>query len=75
MTSDKAATMQAAAEGLVMAFNGAWDEKVLEAAMASRAPECIHAMLPKSLGLLPQNNDEWATHFRSLIGMITESKV
>lgn len=67
--------MRATAEKLVQAFNGTWDEQVLEAAMVARAPECVHYMLPRSLGFPAQNNEQWTAHFRSIIGTITDSKV
>ncbi|KAK5175761.1 uncharacterized protein LTR77_000901 [Saxophila tyrrhenica] len=73
MASEKATTMRTAAEALVMSFNGDWSEKTLEAAMAARAPECMHAMLPKSLNLPPKSNDDWTAHFKHMVGKIGDA--
>lgn len=72
-SSDQLATnMRATTEAFVHAFDGQW---TVEAAMAPRAPECEHTILPSSLGMPRRNNDEWAANFSRIAGLVREAKV
>lgn len=72
MSSDLAANMRAATEELVMGFDGKWEtEKV----MAPRAEDCIHEILPASLGIPTKSNAEWAKRFDGIKHLILEAKV
>lgn len=75
MASNIAQNMRQKAENLVMAFHGPWTQETSDAALADRAPECMHAMLPKSLGLAPKTNEDWVNHFKNVIGVVTNCNV
>lgn len=72
MSSELSANMRATTEALVMAFDGPWS---LEAALAPRAPECEHTILPSSLGTPKRNNAEWATYFKRIEAIGINGKV
>lgn len=75
MARDLAGNMRATTEALIMAFDLPWSEGALEAALAPRAPECEHVMLPSSLKIPKKTNDEWAAYFEHVKGLVTEAKV
>ena len=66
------ANMRATTEAFLGAFDGTWN---LEAALAPGAPECVDVHLPSSLAIPDKNNDEWATLFKSTVGLIKHAKV
>ena len=72
MSSDLLANMRATTESLVMAFDGPWS---LEAALAPRAPECEHTVLPSSLGIPKRNNGEWTAYFKQIEAIGIDGKV
>ena len=72
MSSDIAANMRAATERLVMSFNGQWKT---EEAIAPRAENCMHEILPASLGIPKKNNADWATRLDGIKHLILEAKV
>ena len=72
MSSDLSANMRATAEAFVMSFDGRWST---EAAMAHRAPECEHTMLPSSLGSPKRSNAEWAANFKQIEAVGIDAKV
>lgn len=53
-------------------WSGTWS---LEKAMAPRAPDCIHTLLPTSQGVPKRNNEEWAAYFKNVEGLIWDAKV
>lgn len=75
MAPDLVTNMRATTEALVMAFDRPWAEGAREAAVAPRAPECEHFMLPSSLGSAAKNNDEWAAYFKHVENRVLEAKV
>lgn len=52
-----------------------YDEYTVEGVMRARAPECTHAILPKSLGRETKNNKEYAEFFQGLTPIMKKFKV
>nr|POF16684.1 hypothetical protein CFP56_71325 [Quercus suber] len=69
-SADVAKNMRSGTEALVMAFDGTW---TLDAAMAPRAPECLHIIIPSSMKLDPKTNDEWASSFKNVEKIVCRS--
>ena len=55
---------------------GVWSGKwTLEKTLVHRAPDCIHTMLPTSLGVPKRDNEEWAAYFTRIEGLIWDAEV
>ena len=72
MTSNLEANMRETTEAFAYSFDGSWQPG---ATLQYRAPECMHTMLPTSLGIPVKNNDEWGAHFESVAPLVTGGKV
>lgn len=73
MPSELESNMHATTKAFVEdGWSGKWS---LEKAMAHRAPECLHTMLPTSQGVPKRNNEEWAAYFKNVEGLIWDAKV
>ena len=59
------------ANSVINGYN-AW---TLETILAPRAPECVHEMLPESLGIPPSTNNEYAEHLKEIIPMLKDTRV
>lgn len=64
--------MRRTTEALVKAFDGQWSR---EAALAPRADECVHIVLPSSRKVPPKHNAEWSESFRPIESMGITGKV
>ena len=72
MSSNLAESMRATTAALVMAFDGKWET---EATLAPRADDCVHTILPASLGIPAKSNDEFAARFDKIKHLILDAKV
>ena len=72
MASDLSTNMRKTTEALVYAFDGQWSA---EEAVAPRAPDCEHYILPTSLGVPKRNNEQFVTWLKRIEHLITDAKV
>lgn len=57
------------------AFVKGWEAWKLEPIMAVRAPGCTMAQRPASMGVPVRNNEEFASWFANVEGMLSNCKV
>ena len=72
MSSQLEQNMHKTTSAFADSFSGSWQPG---ATMQYRSAECMHTMLPTSLGIAPKNNDEWAAHFENVAPLVTGGKV